>query len=86
MSVLEGMACRKAIISTKVGAIPEVIKGENGILIDAGDVNALADALVKCSTDLEMITDMGLQNYIKIREEYSMTVMHDKLSEYYSIV
>ena len=86
MSVLEGMACRKAIISTRVGAIPEVIKGNNGILVDAGDVNALADALVKCSTDLEMITDMGLQNYIKIREEYSMTVMHDKLSEYYSIV
>lgn len=86
MSVLEGMACRKAIISTKVGAIPEVVKEENGILVDAGDVNALADALVKCSTDIEMISNMGLQNSAKIQAEYGMTVMHEKLAEYYSIV
>ena len=33
MAILEGMACGKAIISTKVGAIPEVVKEENGILI-----------------------------------------------------
>ena len=86
MSVLEGMACGKAIISTKVGAIPEVVKNENGILIDAGDVNALADALVKCSTDLEMVADMGTQNIAKIQNEFSMTVMHRLLADYYDQV
>ena len=29
MAILEGMACGKAIISTTVGAIPEVVKEEN---------------------------------------------------------
>ncbi len=86
MSVLEGMACRKAIISTKVGAIPEVVKEENGILIDAGDVNSLAEALVRCSTDLKMITDMGEQNHAKIHNEFSMTVMHKLLAGYYDQV
>ena len=42
MAILEGMACGKAIISTRVGAIPEVVKKDNGILIQPGDVNALA--------------------------------------------
>lgn len=39
MSVLEGMASGKAIISTTVGAIPEVIKEQNGILVQPGDVH-----------------------------------------------
>ena len=66
MSVLEGMACGKAIISSTVGAIPEVVKPENGILIEAGDVNALADALVRCATELEMATSMGKAKSLKI--------------------
>ena len=83
MSILEGMACGKAIISSRVGAIPEVIKAENGILIDAGDVEALADALVKCCTNIELVTLMGKANLEKVQNDFSMTVMHEKLAEYY---
>lgn len=86
MSILEGMACGKAIISSRVGAIPEVVKPENGILIEAGDIEALADALVKCSTNLEMVTLMGKANMKKINSEFSMTVMHDKLRIYYELI
>lgn len=86
MAILECMACGKTIISTCVGAIPEVVKSENGILIDAGNVNALADALIKCSTDLKMVTDMGSQNIVKVQNKFSMTVMHKLLADYYSQV
>ena len=72
MSVLEGMASGKAIISTNVGAIPEVVKEENGILIQPGDVQALADALVSCSTDIEMIKHMSSANIKKIDQQFSM--------------
>ncbi len=84
MAVLEGMAAGKAIISTTVGAIPEVIKNENGILIEAGDVDALADALVKCSSDIETIKQMSINNKKKIDDEFSMKIMHRKLDRYYS--
>lgn len=83
MSVLEGMACGKAIISTKVGAIPEVIKAENGILVDAGDVKALADAIVNCVSDTDLIGRMASKNIELINEHYSMTVMHARLASYY---
>lgn len=86
MTVLEGMAAGKAIISTTVGAIPEVIKEENGILIEAGDIKTLADALVKCSTDIEMIKNMSVNNLEKIDREFSMKIMHEKLDEYYQDV
>jgi len=86
MSILEGMATGKAIISTTVGAIPEVVKEENGILIQPGDVQALADALVKCSNNLKMLEDMSQKNINKIYEQFSMKSMHLKLMSYYKQV
>ena len=86
MSILEGMATGKAIISTTVGAIPEMVKEENGILIQPGDVQALADALVKCSTNLKMLEDMSQKNINKIYEQFSMKSMHLKLMSYYKQV
>lgn len=86
MSILEGMACGKAIISTIVGAIPEVVKEENGILIQPGDVKALANALVVCSTDTSLISEMSKNNIKKIDEKFSMKLMHKKLARYYETV
>lgn len=86
MSILEGMACGKAIISTTVGAIPEVVTEENGILVEPGDVNALATALIQCSTDLNKLRMMSNSNINKINTEFSMRKMHDTLSEYYQKV
>jgi glycosyltransferase involved in cell wall biosynthesis len=46
MTVLEGFAYGIAVIATPVGAIPEVIEHErNGLLVPAGNVEALANAL-----------------------------------------
>ena len=86
MSILEGMATGKAIISTTVGAIPEVVSKENGILIQAGDVPALAEALLQCSIDTEMIERMGRANISKINEKFSMRKMHKLLGQYYDLM
>lgn len=83
MAILEGMACGKAIISTTVGAIPEVVGEENGILIEAGDVKALSNAIIKCSQNLSLINSMSKKNIEKIDTEFSMKVMHQKLEQYY---
>lgn len=86
MSVLEGMACGKTIISTTVGAIPEVVTQENGILIEPGDVDALAEALVRCAEDSPMVKRMSEENMKKVRRSYSMETMHKRLAEYYCAV
>lgn len=85
MSILEGMACGKTIISTTVGAIPEVVEEDNGILIAPGDVDALADALIKCCTDIEMLCAMSGNNIQKIEELFSMKKMHMQLMDYYKM-
>lgn len=86
MSILEGMACGKAIISTTVGAIPEVVGAENGILVEAGDVQALSKALIECAQNLEKIKRMSESNVDKIKNQFSVGVMHDQLSKYYNSV
>ena len=83
MAILEGMACGKAIISTTVGAIPEVVKEENGILIEPGDVEKLSEALIRYCMNQETVEKIGKNNIALIHTKYSMDAMHQKLAQYY---
>ena len=83
MSILEGMAAGKAIISTVVGGIPEAVTEENGILITPGDICALTEGLLRCSNDVEMLRDMSRKNREKAEDKFSIRQMHRQLAEYY---
>jgi glycosyltransferase involved in cell wall biosynthesis len=55
ISILEAMALGVPTISTNINAIPEaVIDGETGILIQAGDSNSLAEAILRLKDDPEL--------------------------------
>lgn len=83
MSVLEGMAAGKAVITTDVGGIPEVVGEKNGVLLQPGDTAALADALVRFAAEPRMLDAMGETSRGLIRRQFSMTAMHNRLAEYY---
>ncbi|OHU76679.1 glycosyltransferase family 4 protein [Mycobacteroides chelonae] len=52
MALLEAMGAAVAVITSPVGSIAEVVRnGENGVLVAPGDVDALAAALTRLSTD-----------------------------------
>jgi glycosyltransferase involved in cell wall biosynthesis len=52
MPPAEAMACAKPVVATYSGGIPEFVKdGENGRLVDRGDVKALAAALIELARD-----------------------------------
>jgi glycosyltransferase involved in cell wall biosynthesis len=51
-ALLEGMACERAIVTTPIGGMADVIRdGENGCFIEAGQVKALADDLLELLKD-----------------------------------
>ena len=59
MSVLDAWSYGLPVITTPVGGIPDVAKdGENMLLFNPGDVDALADCMER------MITDKGLRDRI----------------------
>ena len=47
-AVLEAMAMKCPVISTAVGDVPNIIEsGRNGVLIESGDTNALAESVIE---------------------------------------
>lgn len=83
IAILEGMAAGKAILSTTVGAIPEVVAPENGILTAPGDIASLAEGLLRLSSDEEMLARMSRNNIEKAENLFSIRQMHEQLAEYY---
>lgn len=83
MAVLEGMAGGKAILSTCVGAIPEVVSEENGILVQPGDVAGLAEGLLRLSSDTGLLETMSRNNMEKAGHCFSVSQIHRQLAGYY---
>lgn len=64
MSILEAMSYSLPIISTKVGAIPEIVKdGINGLLFEAQDNIALKEILDLVEQNRDLLNIMGQNSY-----------------------
>mgnify|MGYP001004945156 CR=1 FL=1 len=60
MTLLEGMACGRPVIGSHIGGIPTLIEdGINGLLVAAGDADALVDAIERLKTDPALARKLG---------------------------
>ncbi len=74
MSILETMARGIPNISTRIASIPEVIKdGENGFLIEPGDVEALKEKILLLSTNTSVRLRFSRAAYEKIESQFSLS-------------
>ncbi|MBR4065389.1 MAG: glycosyltransferase family 4 protein [Bacteroidaceae bacterium] len=83
--ILEAMACRVPIISTGVGAIPEMLECENGekagILIPVRDAEALRDAVCGLIDNSQLKSELVHRAYDKVKSVFSISVVWKKLVE-----
>ena len=58
--VVEAFCRGRAVVAARVGGIPDLVEdGRNGLLVEPGDTQALADALVRILTDRELAERLG---------------------------
>jgi len=84
MAMLEAMAAGLPLITTPVGGIPEVVRdGEHGILIEPGDVEALARSILALLGDEGLRARMGAANVEAVRRDHDATAVAAKLCLWY---
>jgi glycosyltransferase involved in cell wall biosynthesis len=87
MTVLEAMAASRPVIATRVGAIPSVIQdGENGLLVDAKDIDGLRNALARLLSDSDLCRRMGERAHEWVSRNYTSEAMALKYRELYEEV
>lgn len=76
MSVLEAMASGLVVVASTVGGIPEAVtNGREGILVQAGDVASLANALETLLNDDEARQRMGQAGREKVESVFASDVL-----------
>ena len=87
MTILEAMASGLTIIATRVGAVPQVIReGENGILLEAGNSEVLAQAVISLLNDPSQRQILAQQAYKDVCRDFSDQIMFDKYKQLYEAV
>lgn len=76
---LEAMAAGKAIVATRVSAIPEVVlDGETGLLVPPDDPAALAGAIVRLLDDTARREMLGAAGYRRVAAHFTARRMVDE--------
>jgi glycosyltransferase involved in cell wall biosynthesis len=83
-TVLEAMAAGLPVITTPVGALPEVVEeGVNGYFITPGDYRALAERITLLARDGRLRQEMAKANRAKVLEKFTPEAAMAELEKVY---
>jgi sugar transferase (PEP-CTERM/EpsH1 system associated) len=75
-TILEAMACGLPVIATDVGGNPDLLDaGRTGLLVQAGQAAALADAVQRLAQDPPAAAAMGRAGRARVEREFSLQAM-----------
>jgi glycosyltransferase involved in cell wall biosynthesis len=76
ISILEAMARRKPVVASSVGGVPEVITdGIDGLLVPPADPQALARAMTRLATDVQLRQLIAEAGYRTVVDRFSIDSM-----------
>jgi glycosyltransferase involved in cell wall biosynthesis len=85
IAFLEAMHARLPVIGTRIGAIPDFVHdGWNGILIEPGDEQGLAEALIKLLDSPDQCRKFGERGFALAKEQYSWEAVGRRLHQHIS--
>lgn len=85
VSILEAMAESRPVVASRVGGIPEMMTdGEEGLLVEAGDPQALAQAVRQLAADDTLRARMGRQGWTRVQTQFTLESMVRKYEGAYA--
>jgi colanic acid/amylovoran biosynthesis glycosyltransferase len=73
VAVLEASATGLPVISTRHAGIPDVVvEGETGILVEEGDVDGMAQAMIRLAQEPELAAKIGRAGRRRVEEHFTM--------------
>jgi glycosyltransferase involved in cell wall biosynthesis len=73
--LIEALACQTPIIGTRVGGIPfAVLDNTTGLLVEPGNVNALAGAIDRILADTELATLLSTNGHCYVKKHFTWSV------------
>jgi glycosyltransferase involved in cell wall biosynthesis len=86
-SLLDAMACSRAIVATRAGGIPEIVEdGQDGILVEPRDHAAMARAIVRLLRDEGIRQRMGAAGLARVTERFTVERMVAETAAVYARV
>lgn len=76
LALLEAMALGKPVLASRLGGIPEVVEhGQCGILVEPGNYEMLAQAMINLYNQPEWLKQMGLNGRNRVAKCFSLETM-----------
>jgi glycosyltransferase involved in cell wall biosynthesis len=84
LSIMEAQAAGLPVAATRVGGIPDlVIDGKTGLLVEPGEADALADAILRILKDKPLASRLGKQARAFAQKELAAGTMVEKIEKVY---
>lgn len=82
-ALLEAMAARRPVVTTRTGGIPEIVTPGTGLVVEPGDVPALAGALVELATNAPGAGRLAAAARQRVEREFSTAAWTARLDALY---
>ena len=87
LAAMEAMALGKPVVATSVGGVPEIVAdGETGLLVEPGNPQALAQAVLMLLADAHRATQMGESGRRRAAAHFDVRQMLDRTMAVYADV
>ena len=73
VGIIEAMAAGLPVVSTRHAGIPDVvIENKTGFLVDEGDINTMAKAIIKLAENRKLLSEFGTNGKVLIEKNFTL--------------